>query len=636
MKWKLLILIILFFGMINVQANAEKLAIDPSILGVGARFLGLGRAGIASKQDASLIFLNPAGLAGIKKWQVSSMYGRLFDDVDYKNLVFATPFNKVTFGLGFLLANVGNILVTGRDPVTGRIIPVGGVIDYNNNLFLGGIALKPKIDLKLFKFEDNLDIGIILKHFYENVTGTMGATASGYEVDLGVRYTPRSWLTLAFVARNALPFPAGSIHWSTGLDEAVPVDYRVGLGLKILGDDGLGYLWGHNLWLYYDVEKQNYTPELLFNHLAFEWFPLKSLGLRVGVDEVLSSTVDGVEKRANLAFGVTLSVPNFSFDYAFHQFYGVSVLSSHFLSLSYGREIVEEAPLEPVIEKKWTNLYFPYLNFGGLRVTGEVVTKEDIPYVLGVEIGEEEFQFGGTGKIDFFLPLEEYGLITLEAKIFSESKRLLETKKITFVSLPEFKDVSKDFWARAKIGVSAVLGYVKGFPDGTFRPMGKITRAEMAALLLRISQKELLPAAEVFTDVSLNHWASSYIRSGFKYRYFMGYPDGSFRPGNNISRAEGIRMISNFAEFVLPDIVYEKPFQDVKLRHWAIREIFVAKKEGLLKIYKEKDLLPNGKLTRVEVVDMLSRTDIVKKRALDVLALKPEIWLDGKDVWEKR
>jgi hypothetical protein len=636
MKTKLIIFIISLLLIISCRADAEKLAVDPSILAVGSRFLGLGRTGTAAKLDASLLFLNPAGLAGLKDWQITSMYGKLFDEVDYKNFVFAMPFNGVGLGAGFILTNVNNILITGRDPVTGRIIPVGGTIDYNNNLVLTGVGFKPKFKIGQFEIKDELDIGAVLKYFNENVTGTMGATAMGFEMDMGMRYTPVTWLSFGFSARNFLPFPAGSIYWTTGLRESVPMNTRLGFGLKLLGYKGLLYFRGQDLWVYYDLERQNHIPELSFNHFGIEWFPLESLGLRFGIDDILSSSKTGVEKATNLSFGVTLSVSKFSFDYAFHQFYGIDVLSTHFLALCYNREIVEKEPPKEVVEEKWTDLYYQYMNFGGLRITGEVLKKEDIPYVLGVEIGGEEFSFDGVGKIDLFLPLEEYGLITMDAIVFSESKRFLEVKEVTFVNLPEFKDVPKDSRARAKIGVSAVLGYVKGFPDETFRPLGNITRAEMAALLLRISEKEILVPMGIFTDVSAEHWAASYIRSGFKYQYFKGYPDGSFRPGSNISRAEGIRMISNFAELLLPDYVYEKPFDDISLMHWAVREIFIAKREGLLKLFDENNLYPNVSLTRVEVVDMLSRTDIVKKKALDVLALKPEVWLDGEEVWIRK
>ncbi len=83
-------------------------------------------------------------------------------------------------------------------------------------------------------------------------------------------------------------------------------------------------------------------------------------------------------------------------------------------------------------------------------------------------------------------------------------------------------------------------GYLKGFPDGTFRPNAFINRAEVAVLIARARK---LPSPNItnhlpFKDVSPTHWANSYIQAVYQAKLMQGYPDGTFKPERSLSRAE--------------------------------------------------------------------------------------------------
>lgn len=93
------------------------------------------------------------------------------------------------------------------------------------------------------------------------------------------------------------------------------------------------------------------------------------------------------------------------------------------------------------------------------------------------------------------------------------------------------------------------MGIVTGYPDGTFIPNGSITRAEMAAIAARFVESQGTPAIanKNFSDTQ-GHWAADYIRTAASVGWIEGYEDGSFRPEQNITRAEFMAMANRMLE----------------------------------------------------------------------------------------
>ena len=85
---------------------------------------------------------------------------------------------------------------------------------------------------------------------------------------------------------------------------------------------------------------------------------------------------------------------------------------------------------------------------------------------------------------------------------------------------------------------------VKGYPDGTFKPNGKITRAEFASIAVRFDTSATGEVSVPFTDIS-GHWAEDNIKKAYELGYISGYPDGTFRPNEPITRAEVASLINN-------------------------------------------------------------------------------------------
>jgi hypothetical protein len=108
-----------------------------------------------------------------------------------------------------------------------------------------------------------------------------------------------------------------------------------------------------------------------------------------------------------------------------------------------------------------------------------------------------------------------------------------------------FSDVSFSYWARPFIQRLAQENVIAGFPDGTFKPEQPVTRAQFAALINQAFNKPAVRSARNFSDVSANYWAQAAIQSAYRTGFLSGYPDGTFRPNQPITRTEAIVSLIN-------------------------------------------------------------------------------------------
>ena len=105
-----------------------------------------------------------------------------------------------------------------------------------------------------------------------------------------------------------------------------------------------------------------------------------------------------------------------------------------------------------------------------------------------------------------------------------------------------FKDVTDGEWHNKAISTMAKLGVVKGRNAEAFDPDAPITRAEFATICARFDKTQISTGSN-FTDIS-GHWAEKYIERAATLGWIAGYSDGTFRPGNYITRAEAMTMIN--------------------------------------------------------------------------------------------
>ncbi|MDO5714583.1 MAG: S-layer homology domain-containing protein, partial [Tissierellia bacterium] len=149
------------------------------------------------------------------------------------------------------------------------------------------------------------------------------------------------------------------------------------------------------------------------------------------------------------------------------------------------------------------------------------------------------------------------------------------------------------------------ISYIKGYPDGTFRPQGNLTRAEAAVMMARLlNQGDVTTGSRTtkFTDAN-NGWYSQGINYVVEKGLIQGYEDGTFKPNQDITRAEFAKMI---AEYVEGNQKGKSNLKDIE-KHWAKEAIEKVYGKEIVKGYPDGTFKPNQKITRAEAVTILNR-----------------------------
>jgi len=109
-------------------------------------------------------------------------------------------------------------------------------------------------------------------------------------------------------------------------------------------------------------------------------------------------------------------------------------------------------------------------------------------------------------------------------------------------------------WAQQAITTLSNQGIITGYPDGTFRPQGLVTRAEFSAMLVKaLGLNPIASGSQTFNDVPRTNWAYPSIETVKASGLVSGYPNGSFMPGRSISRAEAMATLANASRMPMPN-----------------------------------------------------------------------------------
>lgn len=112
-----------------------------------------------------------------------------------------------------------------------------------------------------------------------------------------------------------------------------------------------------------------------------------------------------------------------------------------------------------------------------------------------------------------------------------------------------FSDVQSNYWASEFIQQLSQRGVIAGFPDGSFRPEEPVTRAQFAAMINKAFQKPVQRQAITFRDVPSNYWASSAIQQAYITGFLAGYPGNNFRPNEAIPRQQVLVSLANGLQY---------------------------------------------------------------------------------------
>lgn len=168
-----------------------------------------------------------------------------------------------------------------------------------------------------------------------------------------------------------------------------------------------------------------------------------------------------------------------------------------------------------------------------------------------------------------------------------------------------FVDVTKH-WAEASIQQAVALGFINGYPDGTFRPNAEITRAEFIVMLAKALKLQGRGQAFNFSDqADIGQWATQAIAQAVEAGIINGYTDGTFRPNAKISRTEMVLMAVRALK-LNAEVVDQTSFKDdADIPQWAKASIEAAVKQGLVNGVGANRFAPNHTATRAESVMLL-------------------------------
>jgi hypothetical protein len=155
--------------------------------------------------------------------------------------------------------------------------------------------------------------------------------------------------------------------------------------------------------------------------------------------------------------------------------------------------------------------------------------------------------------------------------------RLLANKGKDRAVPSPFADVAAGQWYTQAVDYLAYAGIIDGYPDGTFKPDAPISRAEFTKMIAGFDKLEQ-SSGDLFSDIAGN-WAAGYINSAAASGWVHGYPDGTFKPLNKLTRAETVSLINaKLQRKVEPENIpdWAPSFTDLDKSHWAYSDIIEA------------------------------------------------------------
>ncbi|MFD0960984.1 S-layer homology domain-containing protein [Paenibacillus chungangensis] len=147
--------------------------------------------------------------------------------------------------------------------------------------------------------------------------------------------------------------------------------------------------------------------------------------------------------------------------------------------------------------------------------------------------------------------------------------------------------------------------YILGFPDGEFKPNKSLTRAELAAIVARLTENVKQTTVSPYSDVAEDHWAANYIKIATKHKYFGGYGDGTFRPEAAVSRGELATVMARYLKLDA-SAAADPHFADAA-GHWASDTVEALYSGHFLSGYQDGTFRPDAAIIRVEAVTMINR-----------------------------
>ena len=200
---------------------------------------------------------------------------------------------------------------------------------------------------------------------------------------------------------------------------------------------------------------------------------------------------------------------------------------------------------------------------------------------------------------DVFVDGKSVGAVS---KYVFEDVRATHTIRATFARKGAVADPD-DTGVSAKLDTENHMKYMVGYPDGTFGPSRNMTRAEVAQIFYNLLLDKKTSGNVRFTDVKDDAWYATAVRTLAGMGVINGYGDGRFQPGKSITRAEFTAMSMRFAK---SDASEQNIFSDVNKGAWYYDAVVGSVAYGWVNGYGDGTFRSNNTITRAEVVTIVN------------------------------
>lgn len=173
---------------------------------------------------------------------------------------------------------------------------------------------------------------------------------------------------------------------------------------------------------------------------------------------------------------------------------------------------------------------------------------------------------------------------------------------------PKFTDITPTLWYSSHISYLTYNNIIYGKTDGSFQPNAEITRGEAVALLGRAIGLNGEQRATHFKDVGSNTFSSGYVQSAYEEGYLSGFPDGTFRPSQSVTRAEMALLVSKMYNLPL-DSSNENPFTDVHTGMMSYESIRSLVQSGITVGYPDGTFKADQHMTRFSFSVFIARAE---------------------------
>lgn len=187
-----------------------------------------------------------------------------------------------------------------------------------------------------------------------------------------------------------------------------------------------------------------------------------------------------------------------------------------------------------------------------------------------------------------------------------------------------FSDVTVDNPNGLYIRYAVERGIFQGFPDGSFKPGEGLTRAQAAVVIVKAADLKINDGESSFPDVSPDYWAAPYIKAAANAGYIKGFPDGSYRPDVILTRAQGIALLMQMCTH--NDRAELPLLEDMNQNHWAAEPMAVALAAKMIGLSADgKNVYPDaefnrGSLARALVVLLIGDSGLYETKIIGTVS----------------